>query len=125
MTRLTLALSITALLLLTMATGVLLHWLWTRLRHRSDPDGARQISDLAARLHAAEAALVAARHENETLAQTLAAERAEAQAHHTSDLAEARAELAAAMEAVGDARRDAADWRRAYDEVIKEDRETP
>jgi len=124
-TRVTLALSIAALLLLTMATGFLLHWLWTRLRQRDDPDGARQLNDLAARLHAAEAALAAERRENATLTQTLDAERAETGARKSTELAEARAELAAAMEALGDARRDAGEWRRAYEELIREDRETP
>ena len=95
MTRITLALSIAALLLLAMALGVALHWLWLRLAR--DPGAeALRLGALTTQLHAAVEIRIAAA------------------------LAETRAERDAAMESIGDARREAAEWRAALEARIAE-----
>lgn len=119
MTRLTLAISIAALLILAMALGALFHWLWLRLAR--DPGGeALRLGALTTRLHAAEAAAHAAQHRAETAEAALAAERAAVDARIAAALAETRAERDAAMDAIGDARREAAEWRAALEARIAE-----
>lgn len=59
MTRLLLALSVAALLLLFAAIGWLMHWLWQRRHHRAGGEDVHR-AELTARLHAAEAARDAA-----------------------------------------------------------------
>lgn len=119
MTRLTLAISIIALLALAMALGALFHWLWLRLAR--DPGAeALRLGALTAQLHAAEAAALEARRRADAAEAALAAERAATQAHIAEALAETRAERDAAMEAIGDARREAAEWRAALEARIAE-----
>jgi hypothetical protein len=124
MSRLLLALSITAMLVLFMALGWLLHWLWQRAHRIAGTEEAHR-AELTARLHAAEIA-------RETAERQLAAERAaltDATSAEVADLTRRlvgiEAELAAAMEALRDARQTAAEWRRAYEAVMKEDRDDP
>ena len=116
MTRLTIALSIAVVLLLAALAGWAACWLWSRPARRAAA-GADRLSALTAELHAAEIAAQAARRRAEAAERALADARAGADAGAAARIAELRAELAAAMEALGDARRDAAGWRRAYEEV--------
>ena len=119
MTRLTLAVSIMALLLLAAALGALFHWLWLRLSR--DPGAeALRLGALTAQLHAAEAAAREARRRAETAETALEAERADAERRIAAALAETRAERDSAMEAIGDARREAAEWRAALEARIAE-----
>lgn len=124
MSRLLLALSITAMLVLFMALGWLLHWLWQRAHRIAGTEEAHR-AELTARLHAAEIA-------RETAERQLAAARAALTDATSAEVAEltrrltgSEAELAAAMEALRDARQTAAEWRRAYEAVLKEDRDDP
>lgn len=119
MTRLTLAISIMALLGLAMALGALFHWFWLRLARDQGAEALR-LGALTAHLHAAEAAALEARRRAETAEAALATERATTQARITEALAETRAECDAAMEAIGDARREAAEWRAALEARIAE-----
>lgn len=123
MTRLTLALSIAALLLLAVALGWLLGWLWSRGRARSD--AGESAAGLAARLHAAEAARDAAEARLAAGAMDHDAALAEIEKRHAGEVSSLRAELSAAMDALGAARREAAEWRAAYEALEREDRETP
>jgi hypothetical protein len=124
MSRLLLALSITAMLVLFMALGWLMHWLWQRAHRIAGTEEAHR-AELTARLHAAELARDAAERqlaaERAALAEAASAEAAEL----TRRLAGQQAELAATMEALREARQTAAEWRRAYEAVMQEDREDP
>lgn len=124
MSRLLLALSITAMLVLFMALGWLLHWLWQRAHRIAGTEEAHR-AELTAQLHAAEMA-------RDTAERQLTAERAALAEAASAEVAEMsrrlvglEAELAAAMEALREARRTAAEWRQAYDAVVKEDRDDP
>jgi hypothetical protein len=123
MTRLVLALSIAALLLLAVALGWLLGWLWRRGRDRRGPED--PVAAMAARLHAAEAARDAAEARLSERAAALETAAAEADAARARAVAEAEAERAAAVSALGDARRETAAWREAYEALVREDREDP
>lgn len=122
MTRLLLALSIAALLLLFALLGWMLHWLWHRATGHAAAEEAHK-AGLIARLHAAETARDAALAEL-ALREADAARGAEAEilARH---LAERDAELAATMEALRAARAEAAEWRGAYEALIQEERSDP
>ena len=122
MNRLLLALSIAALLLLFAALGWMLHWLWHRATGHAAAEEARR-ADLITRLHAAEMARDAALAELATReAAAVAASDAETLARR---LAEREAELAAAMDALREARAATAEWRSAYEALEREDREDP
>jgi len=119
MTRITLALSIAALLLLAMALGVALHWLWLRLAR--DPGAeALRLGALTTQLHAAEAVAREAQRRAEVAEAALEAERAAVEIRIAAALSETRAERDAAMESIGDARREAAEWRAALEARIAE-----
>jgi hypothetical protein len=120
MTRLTIALSIAAVLLLAAAAGWAACWFWSRPARRAGAD-AERLSALTADLHAAEIAAEAARRRAEAAEAALAEARTGADAAAASRIAELRAELAAAMDALGDARRDAEGWRRAYETATTPD----
>jgi hypothetical protein len=123
MTRLVLALSIAALLLLAVALGWLLGWLWRRGRERRGPDD--PMAAMAARLHAAEAARDAAEARLAERAAALETAAAEAESERSRVVAEAIAERDAALSALGDARRETAAWREAYEALVREDRDDP
>lgn len=93
MTRILLALSIAALLLLFAAIGWIMHWLWHRRHHRAGGEDAHR-AELTARLHAVEAARDAAERAH-------AAEFAEMAARLAACEAERDAALAALREAQG------------------------
>lgn len=124
MTRLVLALSIAALLLLFAALGWVLHWLWRRSHSLAGTEEAWR-AELTASLHAAEVA-------RDSAERALAAEREAAQAAMSGEaadlarrLAEREAELAATMDALREARAATAEWRAAYEALVKEEREDP
>jgi hypothetical protein len=123
MTRITLALAIAALLLVFAGLGLLLGWLWRRMR--GEDHAAERLARMAAQLHAAEIARDAA--EARLAAATAAAVTgvAESEARLSGALREACAERDAAMEALRDARRETAEWRSAYEALIREDRDDP
>jgi hypothetical protein len=124
MSGVVLTLSIAALLLSFTAIGWVLHWLWHRA-HRGSTAEAAERRALVARLHAAELARDAAERDLAALRaaerDTLDAERADL----TQKLAAAEADRAATMEALSAARRNAAEWRQAYEAVVREDRDDP
>lgn len=122
MTRLALALSITGLLVAAMAAGWLLSWLWARGAPRRE---AEALSAMGVRLRAAEAARHAAEARLSDLEAELGSSRAEAEQRSRGEVAALRAELAAAMDALRDARRETAEWRDAYLALEREDREDP
>ncbi len=124
MTRLPLSFSIAAILLLAAALGWIGCWLWRRSVEGGDADAAH-MAELAARLHAAEAARDLAQEQLASREATLEQAAAEARAEAASGLAETRAELSAAMEALGAARRETAQWRDAYEALVKEEAEDP
>lgn len=109
MTRIPLALSIFAVLVVTFAAGWALHWLWVRLHSRRDAPDPRH--EMAERLHDAEVAREAAE---------LRLTEVEAASHR--DAAEREAELAAAMDTIGVLRRQIAEWQAAYDALQGKDR---
>lgn len=119
MTRLVLALSIAALLLLFAAFGWLMHWLWQRAHRRSGGEDTHR-AELTARLHAAEAA-------RDSAERALAAERAAAPGGDdlAARLVACEGERAALEASLQQARRTAAEWRAAHDALIREDRDTP
>lgn len=124
MTRLLLALSIAALLLLFAVLGWVMHWLWHRATGHAAAEEARR-ADLLARLHAAEMARDAAEARlaaSDAETAQLAATEAETLARR---LAERDAELAAAMDALREARAATAEWRAAYEALVEEDRADP
>lgn len=120
MTRLALAAAIALVLLAAFGLGWLGCALWRRrAARRGDGGHVERIGALAARLHAteieaasalrrAEAAEAEAAAASAALAGAEAAARADAAAEHAAALREAKAELAAAMGALGDARREIA-----------------
>jgi hypothetical protein len=123
-TRLVLALALGAILLIAMALGWAGHW--AVARRRRDPDARDAgLAETAARLHAAELQRDGLLRRAEAAEAALAAERAAGERRIAAALAETRAELAAAMEAIGDARREAEGWRRAYEGLVAEDRDDP
>lgn len=117
MTREDLTYALAAALAIAVLAGWGLHALWTRMRH----GGAAALAshdEMAARLHECEEAADAARA---ALAHGIAreqAERAEAEDALRRELTQREAELAAAMDSVGELRRDLADWRSAYEEAV-------
>ncbi|MFN3613548.1 MAG: hypothetical protein ACK4WC_03175 [Rubrimonas sp.] len=117
MTRLVIALSIAALLLLAFALGWLCHWLWSRPERRVAA-GADRLAQMAAQLHAAEASADAAAARAAAAEARLQDARDEIKAELGVKLSEARAELAAAMDALREARGDAAEWRAAYERTV-------
>ncbi|MGF1659704.1 MAG: hypothetical protein ACFCUS_09760 [Rubrimonas sp.] len=124
MTRLPLSFALAAILLLAVGLGWLGCWLWRRA-HDHSAEAAAHMAELAARLHAAEAArdlAEARRAEAEAAGETGVAE---VRAELASELSQTRAELAAAMDALGSARRETAEWRAAYEALVKEDAEDP
>jgi hypothetical protein len=124
MTRLTLALAIAAALALAVALGWAAHWAIAR-RRPGHADAETRFAEAVARLHAVEAERDAPRRRAETAEAARAAVEAEADHRLAAALAETRAELRAAMDGLGDARREAADWRRAYEGLLREDRDDP
>lgn len=124
MSGVVLTLSVAALLLIFTAIGWVLHWLWHRA-HRGSAAEAAERRSLVARLHAAELARDAAERElaalREAEREALDAERADL----TQKLAAAEADRAATMEALTAARRNAAEWRQAYEALVTEDRDDP
>lgn len=124
MTRLVLAVSIVTLLLCFTGLGWLLHWLWHRAHHRAGTIEAR-LADTLLRLQAAEAG-------REGAERALAEQRAAAEHAATAEtealtrkLAEAEAERVAALEALREARTSAAEWRAAYESLVREEQEDP
>lgn len=116
MTKVTLALAIAATLFGAAAFGWIAGWLWSRSRRGGalERERARQ-AELAAALHAAEAARDAAERRAEEAETARDEARAAAMAETRSILAERQAELDAAMETVGRLRQEAAEWRSAYE----------
>jgi hypothetical protein len=114
-TRLTLAAAIAAPLLIAVGLGWLLHWLWTRMLHAQDPEAARA-ARLTAQLHAAEAALAAAEARAAAAEAAARAARLAAETEAQALGRQLRAELDAAMGALGEARRESAEWRAAYED---------
>jgi hypothetical protein len=123
-TRLALALALAAILLIAMALGWAGHWAVARRRRDSDGLDAR-LAETAAKLHAVEVQRDALLRRAEAAEAALAAEREEAGRRLAAALAGTQAELAVAMDAIGDARRDAEAWRRAYEGLVGEDRDDP
>jgi hypothetical protein len=114
MTRLTLAVSIAALLLMAAALGWAAHWIWSRPERRAARESER-LSATIGHLHAAELAAETARRRADLAEQALEQAKLGAETETAARVAELRAELTAAMEALGDARREAAGWRAAYE----------
>ncbi|MFT4794613.1 MAG: hypothetical protein ACJAVR_002190 [Paracoccaceae bacterium] len=117
MTREDLTLALAAALAIATIAGWALHALWTRMRH-GGAAGLASHDEMAVRLHDAEEAADVART---NLSQGLAhiqAERAETEEALRRELTQREAELIAAMDSIGELRRDLADWRNAYDAAI-------
>ena len=94
MNRTELTLLLTAVLLAAVLTGWFLHWGFTRI-NRLSLSGGGSGNDLAARLHAAEEAQAEAIRDRDRTA-----------AEYNNRLRETEAELAAAMDGLGAARRE-------------------
>lgn len=124
MTRVVLAVSIAALLLLFTALGWALHWLWRRSHRLAGSEEAWR-NDLTARLHAAELARDLAERTLTTEREAVQAGAATETADLARRLAEREVELAATMDALREARQTAAEWRSAYEGLVKEDRDDP
>lgn len=103
MTRIDLFLAILAVLVVAMLSGWALHLLWARLTHRGAAD-AERLHEMAERLHEVELERDAAERRLQEAEETLRAA-----------LAEREAELGAAMESVGDLRRQLSEWQSAYE----------
>lgn len=121
MTRLVLAAAIAAILLIAVVVGWGACWLWMRTRRsgRHERDRAR-LAELAAALHAAQAALDGAERRAAEAEAAREAERERVEAEFRGVLAERQAELDGAMETLGHARREAAEWRRAYETLAQD-----
>lgn len=117
MTREELTYALAAALAVAVLAGWALHALWTRMHH----GGAAALAshdEMATRLHDCEEAADAARAALAHGIARLEDERAETEDALRRELTQREAELAAAMDSIGELRRDLADWRTAYEEVV-------
>lgn len=118
MTREDLTYALAAALALAVLAGWALHALWTRMRH----GGAAALAshdEMAVRLHDAEEIADTARADLQSGLARVEAARAEAEEALKRELTQREAELTAAMDSVGELRRDLAEWRRAYEDIVR------
>jgi hypothetical protein len=118
MTREDLTYALAAALALAVLAGWALHALWTRMRH-GGAAGLASHDEMAVRLHAAEETADGARADLQSGIARIEAERAETEETLRRELTQREAELSAAMESVGELRRDLAEWRRAYEDAVR------
>ncbi len=118
MTRIELTVALAAALLAAALTGWVLCWLWGRLARGGARDFAGH-SDMAELLHAAKMERDAALERERETAARMAVERRAIEESLKARLAEREAELAATMDTLGDLRREVAEWRDAYETLLR------